>query len=289
MQTKLVQSTRPSRVAQTMNTAGQRFLRSREKEAMPTPRQLLKRRRTSSAPTEKQCTTKSEGCDADPGRVRAALRIQAWARRLQFFVWDAHTICMERKWGRGDTVHLVEPCGSCFSFRASSLALACIATAQFAHPITRRPFSETEIKRLVSRAPPRCALLLRYTALYRTPIQQAVAEHESLQCFLHAAAGDGLDAALSLTEDGASVDDVYDALEMYEETMRQALAHFPALTRQLLVQHQALVVHRQHSCGAGWTTIRNFIGFLRRRHWNAAPVLAAPGEAAFVKWLQLAT
>ena len=218
-------------------------------------------------------------------RRKAALRLQRWYRRaLPVWTWDAYEIGPRRiRWHPG-MVRIVEPLGLAYNFDAQSLALALISTGFMVHPITRRKFLPVEVSRTARALKPECALLLRWTYRYSLQARQAACNQDSLEIWLHASAGEKLDALLlsaekgkcprELTED--SIDGVGDlALQL------------PWRCLPLLRAHSELADRRKRHCDLdAWNQISGALDALWQSYAYTAHCPPPTNVPAFCWWLR---
>ena len=218
-------------------------------------------------------------------RRKAAVRLQRWYRQtLPVWTWEAYEIAPRLMRRHPGIVRVVEPLGLVYHFDAQSLALAFISTGFMTHPITRRKFLPVEVARTARALQPMCALLLRWTYKYSLPAQQAACNQDSLEIWLHASAGEKLDALLLSAEHGKCP---LDLTEDYMDGVGDLALQLPWRCLPLLRAHAELAERRKQRCEPGaWARVSDAIDALRRSYSYTQRCAAPTSVPAFCWWLR---
>lgn len=246
--------------------------------------------RKSARLTKKTSNVKNAKWSNDGGgnaKLDAVITIQRWFRRdIWVFLWDRAETGFKQRIRAAGMVRIVEPSGQQYYFMARDLALMFVASATATHPVTRRQLLPTEMRRVGKHLPPRLRVLFVHTQKHSEDAARAARQEDSLTFFLHAAAGDSLDLAISASEfDYAGDADLRDLLDDYERTIADVASQFPKSVRGLLQQHRTLLDRRKSCCDKGMIdTIAMHLGFLRAEYADdmRGAELSRP---AFVSWI----
>ena len=216
-------------------------------------------------------------------RHAAACRIQRWFRNQRCVVWSGTSARVMREWRAHGHVHLVEPCGACYTFHAWTLAALFLASADFRHPVTRRALVPPEFRRISRALAPGARVCLEFTWGHAQEARQALYERDSLLEFLTSEAAKSLDAAVELAEDAEAVAQFREALEAYEDSVHDIQARLPVDAAEALAQHGRLIGRRLRRCNENAASelldTHRMLTFMSGRARKQAP------QAAVTVWM----
>lgn len=153
--------------------------------------------------------------------------------------------------------------GKEFVFDAISLGLSFLTTLHFVHPLTGRKLFNVELTRLskiILRLKPVMHHLFEQTRAHKHHIKASMIKHSNAAVAMHTESTILLEDVLKLCEITHELSDVYvldDAIERYENSIRNIMLYIPDELLSTLSQHQNEITKCRLSCDDGkWEMLR---------------------------------